>query len=118
MLHNPFQELTDKLSLIFERLDKIEQSLPPRSQAAPNVTGEDQLLTTSEAALLLGLSVQTIYGKIHRGEIPFHKPPGSKRVYFKSKELMEYVSSGKDCNPSDNRRLISITGQKSKTGTF
>lgn len=53
----------------------------------------DQLLTIQQAAELLNLSVPTLYGYVHRSEIPVCKR--SKRLYFSRQELMEWIKAGR-----------------------
>jgi excisionase family DNA binding protein len=53
----------------------------------------DDLLTVKDTAKFLHLSVPTIYGLIHRGELPMMKR--SKRCYFSKKELIEYLKQGR-----------------------
>src|ERR1044072_2525173 len=53
----------------------------------------DQLLTIKQAAEFLNLSVPTLYGYVHRSEIPVSKK--SKRLYFSKQELTEWVKSGR-----------------------
>jgi excisionase family DNA binding protein len=53
----------------------------------------EQLLTVQEAAQFLNLAVATIYSKVSRQELPVMKR--SKRLYFSSTELMEYLKEGR-----------------------
>ena len=53
----------------------------------------DELLTVQDAAKFLSLSVATIYGLIHKGELPAIKR--TKRVYFSKFELMTYLKQGR-----------------------
>ena len=53
----------------------------------------EQLLTIQEAAGFLKLAVPTIYSKVSKGELPVMKR--SKRLYFSSTELMEYLKRGR-----------------------
>jgi len=53
----------------------------------------DELLTVQDAAQFLRLSVPTIYGLIHKGEIPVMKR--SKRCYFSKVELINYLKQGR-----------------------
>ncbi len=50
-------------------------------------------MTVQEAANFLRLSVPTIYGLIHKRELPVMK--SSKRCYFSRLELTEYLKAGK-----------------------
>lgn len=53
----------------------------------------DELLTVQDAAKFLSLSVPTIYGLIHKGELPMMKR--SKRCYFLKADLITYLKAGK-----------------------
>lgn len=53
----------------------------------------EQLLTVQEAAEFLNLTVPTIYSKVSKCELPVMKR--SKRLYFSSTELMEYLKEGR-----------------------
>ena len=54
----------------------------------------ERLLTVQETAKFLNLSVPTIYSKVSRSELPFMKR--SKRLYFSSVELLEYLKKGRN----------------------
>ena len=53
----------------------------------------DHLLTIKQAAEFLNLSVPTIYGYVHRMEIPVCKK--SKRLYFSKQELIDWIKTGR-----------------------
>lgn len=53
----------------------------------------EQFLTVQETATFLNLTVPTIYSKVSKGELPVMKR--SKRLYFSSTELMDYIKRGK-----------------------
>lgn len=63
-----------------------QESKPPTEQP-------EELLTIQEAAQFLNLTVPTMYSKVSKGEISVMKK--SKRLYFSSTDLMEYVKSGR-----------------------
>lgn len=54
---------------------------------------EEQLLTIEETASFLNLSIQTIYSKVARRELPNNKR--GKRLYFFKSELMDYIKKGR-----------------------
>lgn len=54
---------------------------------------KDELLTIQQAAKFLNLSVATLYSKVSKNELPVMKR--SKRLYFSSSELMEYLKAGR-----------------------
>lgn len=53
----------------------------------------DQILTIDEAALLVKLTVPTIYGLVHRSGIPYSKK--GRRLYFSKQELIDWIKSGR-----------------------
>jgi excisionase family DNA binding protein len=63
------------------------------SQQVVESTPTDELLTVQDTAKFLHLSVPTIYGLIHKGELPVMKR--SKRCYFSRHELLEYMKQGR-----------------------
>jgi excisionase family DNA binding protein len=86
-MNNPFEIIEARLSNIESLLISI------RSQAVNVPNPADDLLTISQAAELLSLTVPTIYGLVHRHEIPNSKR--GKRLYFSKAELLEWVSAGR-----------------------
>ena len=58
----------------------------------PKTEQPEQLLTIQEAAQFLNITVPTIYRKVLIGELPAMKR--SKRLYFSSIELLEYLKDG------------------------
>lgn len=75
-----------------ELQEKIEK-LTARVESLENVLYESkQLLTTEDAAILLGMSRSSIYKMTHEGVIPFYKPNG-KVVYFEKEELLKWMRS-------------------------
>ena len=54
---------------------------------------EDKLLSITEAAELLNLTVPTMYSKVSRNELPVMKR--GKRLYFSRLELLEYLKQGR-----------------------
>ena len=86
-----FEQLPQAVTLLHEKLTKIEQLLQNKSnQPQPEA---DQFLTIQQAASLLCLSVPTIYGFVHDSKIPVSKK--GKRLYFSKYELTEWVKTGR-----------------------
>jgi excisionase family DNA binding protein len=59
----------------------------------PTQKATDQLLTISQVAEFLSLSVPTIYGLVSRSEIPCMKK--GKRLYFSKDEISDWIKTGK-----------------------
>ncbi|UUW08455.1 helix-turn-helix domain-containing protein [Flavobacterium plurextorum] len=87
-----FEDLPNLIGELFVKIENIEKLLQENILHSTTVV-EDELLTVSEAAKLLKLSVATVYTKVCRNEIPANKQ--GKRLYFYRKELLEWIKSGR-----------------------
>ena len=81
-LPNYVYELGRKVDQLLDRLNQPATSPPP-----------DELLTVKQAAILLDLTIATVYGMVYEKRIPFSKPGG--RLYFSRVELLEWARSGR-----------------------
>lgn len=86
-----FDQLPTAVNQLSEKLENIERLLIEK-QARPLTEQSEKLLTINEAAQFLNLTVPTIYSKVSKGELPVMKR--SKRLYFSSIQLMEYIKEG------------------------
>lgn len=77
--------LTEKVDQLEERLDRIESKL---LLAIPGAQ-DGRLLTTEEAAVFLGMTIDGLRGLTHRKLIPYYKPNG-KNMYFDVDELIAW----------------------------
>ena len=82
-MNNPFEVIEAKLSSIENLILGLSQQPTEQSEQT------EQLFSVHEAAEFLRLTVPTIYSKVSKGELPVMKR--SKRLYFSSIELMDYV---------------------------
>lgn len=86
-----FEDLPDIIGELLTRVDSIEKLL--QENKLNSVAANDELLTISEAAILLKLSVATIYTKVCKNEIPANKQ--GKRLYFYRAELLNWIKLGR-----------------------
>ena len=84
------EQLPHAVSELHSKLNNIEQILLNQKKVLPQ---EDQILNIQQAAVLLKLSVPTIYGLVHRCAIPVSKQ--SKRLYFSRDELITWIKQGR-----------------------
>lgn len=87
-MNNPFEVIETRLSSIENLILDLKHQ--------PTKADENQcerLLTVQEAAEFLNLTVPTMYSKVSKGELPVMKR--SKRLYFSSTELMDYLKEGR-----------------------
>ncbi len=94
-----FEQLPQAVSQLYDKLSNIEDLL--REAKTPAIK-QDQLLTISEAAKFLNLSVPTIYGKVSRQEIPVNKQ--GKRLYFYRSELADWIKQGRKKTTAEIRQ--------------
>jgi hypothetical protein len=64
------------------------------------------------ASKITGLTISTIRTKCHLGELPYFKPPGTKRLQFVVADLYDWMESGKvktniEMEDATNKYLIS-----------
>jgi excisionase family DNA binding protein len=85
-MENPFE-------IIIQRLDAIERLLNElktgRSEPTNQMQGGYDLMNVQQVAAYLSLSVQTIYGLVHKIEIPNFKR--GKRLSFKRTEIDDWI---------------------------
>ncbi|TXK45826.1 helix-turn-helix domain-containing protein [Pontibacter qinzhouensis] len=98
MEHFTFEQLPQALSLLHEKINRIERLL---TEQQPLVEKE-MLLNVSQAAAFLHLSVATLYTKVSCREVPFSKR--GKRLYFRKSELEEWVRQGRRKTVSEIRQ--------------
>lgn len=85
-----FDQLPQAVSQLHDRLAHIEYLL---QNTKNHPADTDELLTISQAAQFLDLSIPTIYGKVSRKEIPVNKQ--GKRLYFYKSELADWIKTGR-----------------------
>ena len=93
-----FDNLPKAMSQMQAQLEAIEHMLKavlPHFHSQP----PSELLNVQQAADLMGVAVQTVYGYVNRREIPHHKP--KKRLLFDREELMAWVREGKRLTSDD-----------------
>lgn len=95
-----YDDLPEIISSLSYKIDNIEKLLLLHFEK--HVLEQDELLTISEAAELLKLSVATIYTKVCKNEIPANKQ--GKRLYFYRTELINWIKSGRIKTISEIRK--------------
>lgn len=73
---------------------------------------QKELFTVPQAATFLSLSIPTIYGLIHKGEIPNMKQ--GKRCYFLKSDLMKYLEQGRRKSNAEIKKEADLVFKKLK----
>lgn len=92
-----FDQLPQAVAMLTNEISTLKNLLLDQKQ--PEVEQSERYLTVQEASEFLKLKVSTIYSKVSRGELPVMK--GGKRLYFSSKELIEYLKRGRKKSHAD-----------------
>tara|TARA_B110000037_G_C17092810_1_gene494726 strand:- start:1229 stop:1573 length:345 start_codon:yes stop_codon:yes gene_type:complete len=87
-----FDQLPEAVTTLTKEVSELK-NLIITNQEQPTKEQPEILLNVQEAAEFLKLEVPTIYSKVSRGELPVMK--SSKRLYFSSIELMDYLKQGR-----------------------
>ena len=87
-----FDQLPTAVTMLTKEVSELKRLLIEKQEQTPTEQPE-QLLSVQEAAEFLSLTVPTMYSKVSKGELPVMKR--SKRLYFSSIELMEYLKQGR-----------------------
>lgn len=101
MEHYSFDQLPRAVSELHQKLDNLQDLLLESRQPIPQTI---ELMTISQAAEFLNLSVQTLYGKVCHREIPVSKK--GKRLYFYKSELEDWIKSGKKKTMTELREQL------------
>ncbi len=89
-----FNELPQAVGQLQESQSRTERMVVELlSKFSGNGTDQEKLLTVTETAEFLNLSVPTIYSLVHQGVLPNNKK--GKRLYFLQSEITQWVRSGR-----------------------
>lgn len=89
-MENPFEIIIQRLDAIERLLYEIKSGKQVEIMPLPYA---NELMNVLQVAEYLSLSVQTIYGLVHKMEIPNSKR--GKRLYFKRSEIDEWISQSR-----------------------
>lgn len=92
-------------------IDCVNVCLESSNQTKTNIQS-DNLLTIKQAAEFITLSVPTIYGLVHRAEIPVNKR--GKRLYFSKEELTAWIKAGRKKTVDEISKEAGINFNKQK----
>lgn len=91
-LNLTFDQLPEAVAFLLGEVKELKNLITTTQNAEPSEP-TDELLDVEQTATFLKLSVPTIYGKVHRRELPVMKQ--GNRLYFSKFELLEYLKQGR-----------------------
>jgi len=92
-----FEQLPEAIALLLEKMTRIENLLAGGKDDSRSIK---EMLTTDEAAELMGISKSSLYKMTARKELPTYKP-GGKKVYLKRAEITIWLASQRNCSKSE-----------------
>lgn len=104
-MENPFEIIIEKLNVIEKRIHSIETKLD-------SFENENHLMDTKQVSKYLKLAVPTIYDKIHKREIPYHKV--ASKLYFNKSEIDKWILNAKKLTKFELNSLAEDYIQKNK----
>ena len=108
-----FEHLPQAVTMLTKEVSELKRLLIEK-QEQPTTEQPEQLLTVQEAGQFLNLKVPTVYTKVSKGELPVMKR--SKRLYFSSTELMEYLKEGRKKSSAEIEQEAEAYLSNSKKG--
>ena len=93
-----FEQLPKAVTMLTIEISELKKLLLEKREKQ-QVEQPEQFLNIQEAAQFLNLTVPTIYSKVSKGELPVMKR--SKRLYFSSIQLMDYIKEGRKKSNSE-----------------
>lgn len=90
MKDNPFADLYNSIDEINSKLDLLCQSICKTNESAPET---NEFISVAEACNLLNITKSTLYGMVHKRQIPNYKT--GKLLKFSKIELQEHIKSGR-----------------------
>ncbi|WP_320112279.1 helix-turn-helix domain-containing protein [Draconibacterium orientale] len=112
-MHLTFEQIPEAIGRLEKSQERIEKLVTQLTENASIDTNIDKLLTVSEAAEFLSLSVPTIYTMVHKGQIPYNKK--TKRLYFLKSQLTEWIKQGREVSELDNDPVEFLKPQKKRS---
>lgn len=73
--------------------NNINERLTALEEAVAQLKSHDALMTAPEAAKFLSITVQTVYRKAAKGDLPYMRD--IKRLYFSRAQIIEYLKTGR-----------------------
>lgn len=92
-----FDQLPNAVTMLTKEVSELKRLLTDKRDQVNEQP--EQLLTIQEASKFLNLSVPTLYSKVSKNELPYMKR--SKRLYFSSTELLNYLKQGRKKSTSE-----------------
>lgn len=88
-----FDQLPKAVAILLDEVKGLKNLITNQTANAEPSTPKDELMNVEQTAEFLNLSVPTIYGKVHRRELPVMKQ--GNRLYFSKFELLDYLKKGR-----------------------
>ncbi len=82
-------------------IEVIDYAVSRRETPQQRPTAKKNTYGIKELAERTGYSVATIYSKVHKRKIPFHKSPNGSKLMFYEREIMEWLEGNIPPTPAE-----------------
>lgn len=79
----------------------VQQAFSEQTAQQP-AADTSEFMTVQQTAALLGLAVPTLYGKVHRREIPYSKT--GKKLSFRRSDIQTWIEANRRPTATESRR--------------
>lgn len=105
-----FDLMPGAIGQVLVDLAELKRLVMQQNQHAA-IPSTEQPLNIKQAAELLNLKVPTVYGLVHKEQIPYYKR--GKFLYFNRRELLDWVQAGRVKTKAEiEEEALGYTGQK------
>lgn len=105
-----FETMPQAVSVLLSKVENLERFILNK----PQTPEQPELMTAKQAALLLNLSVYTLYTKVSKRELSSIKQ--GKQLRFKRSELLAYIESGRRKTQTEIESEVNQTLAGTKKG--
>ena len=85
-----FEQLPQAVTVLTQEVQELKEIILQNTKQPEQ---PETPIYLEEAAELLGIEKPTLYSKVSRREVPFHKR--GNRLYFFKSELLDYIKEGR-----------------------
>lgn len=94
-MENPFEIIIERLNNIENKLDQLQKN--------KNEDSFNELLTVEEVADYLNYAKASIYGLVHKKDLPYIKT--GKKILFKKKDIDSWIEDRKVKTKSEIKKM-------------
>ena len=96
---------TTQNETVIGKLERLNKQMSELISIEKKANTDYDYVNANDLAELLGESINTIYARVHRKEIPYYKP-GGKLLLFKVSEIRKWIEGGRHSTINEIKERI------------